>query len=71
MANNIVGNNDRPGGGNDSYNIPGRGTNIPREQLVEEVQQGRHPNFSTVNVNGEDFIRAKPDGQTNNNVNRD
>lgn len=71
MANNISGNNDRPGGGNDTYSIPGRGSQIPRKQVVREVKQGKHPNFSTVKHKGNEFVRAKPDNSTSNNVNKE
>lgn len=70
MANNISGNNDRPGGGNDSYSIPGRGNKIPRAQVVSEINQGKHTNFSTIKRNGIEFARAKPDNSKSNNVNK-
>lgn len=71
MANNIIGNGDGENGENDSYRIPGRSSDIPREELVREVEEGRHPNFSTYTRNGEKYIRANPDSNTENNVNRD
>ena len=70
MANHIKGNQDREGGGNDSYTIMGRGV-VPRRKLVAEVEKGKHPNFSTYTKGRETFIRAKPDKRKDNNVNRD
>lgn len=69
MANKIIGNGDGPNGGNDTYNIPGRGSNIPRAQIVREVEQELHPNFGIVEINGEKFVRSKPDHLRKNNVN--
>lgn len=71
MAQNIIGNGDGENGENDTYRIPGRGTHIPRAQLVSEVEADRHPGFSTYTINGETYIRSNPDNSTNNNVNRD
>lgn len=71
MANNIIGNGDGENGENDSYRIPGRSSDIPREELVREVEEGRHPNFSIYTRNGEKYVRANPDSEKENNVNRD
>ena len=71
MANNITGNGDRDGGGNESYRIPGRGSHIPRAQLVSEVEAGKHPNHHVVTIEGEGFVRANPDSSESNNVNKD
>ena len=70
MAKTIKGNKDREGGGNDSYTIPGRGV-VKREQLVKEFEKGKHPDFSTLELNGEKFVRGKPDSSQTNNVNKD
>ncbi len=68
MANNINGNQDGENGRNETYTIPGRGT-VPREQLVNEIESGKHPNFSTYEREGETYVRANPDSTTDNNVN--
>lgn len=68
MANIIKGNGDGEGGGNDSYTIPGRGV-VQRKTLVREVEQGKHPNFSTYTRDGETYVRANPDPKESNNVN--
>lgn len=70
MANNINGNNDGPGGRNETYNIPGRGSEIPRDKLVREVEQGKHPHHGVVEVDGEKFVRSNPDHLRKNNVNK-
>lgn len=69
MANIIKGNQDGPNGENESYSIPGRGSAIPREQVVKEVEQGKHPDFSTYRLNGRTFVRGNPDARKRNNVN--
>ena len=69
MANNIKGNNDGENGRNDSYSIPGRG-NVERQTLVKEIEQGKHPNFSTYEKGGEKFVRSNPDSTKSNNVNK-
>lgn len=69
MADIIKGNNDGENGENDSYTIPGRGSQIPRPTVVREVKQGKHPNFSVYERNGVEYVRGKPDSRTRNNVN--
>ena len=69
MAKNIHGNGDGTQGENDSYTIPGRGV-VSRETLVNEINDGRHPNHHVVHINGEDYVRANPDPSNTNNVNK-
>ena len=38
----IIGNNDGPGGRNETYEIGSRKV-VPRRTTVSEVKQGRHP----------------------------
>ncbi len=68
MATKIKGNHDGPNGENRTYTIRGRGV-VSRPVLVREIKQGKHPDHSTVAVNGVEFVRAKPDGVRKNNVN--
>ncbi|WP_152004136.1 DUF3892 domain-containing protein [Desulfoluna spongiiphila] len=70
MANNIKGNRDGDNGRNETYTIPGRGV-VSRAQLVKEVEAEKHPNFTTYNLNGELYVKAKPDKSESNNVNED
>ena len=70
MANNIVGNHDGDNGGNDTYNIKGRGINIPRSIIINEIQAGQHPNFIITTINGKKYVKAKPNSKINDNVNR-
>jgi hypothetical protein len=65
----IIGNNDGPGGRNESYRIGPR-TNVPRPQAVREVEQGQHPGAHSVSVNGRKYVRDNPDDSTRDNVNR-
>jgi hypothetical protein len=68
MARVIRGNKDGENGENQTYRIPGRGSAIPREQIVNEIKQGQHPKHSTYRRNGVDYVRSNPDSQEKNNV---
>lgn len=70
MAKNIRGNGDGKNGENQSYTVWGRGP-VSRAQLVREVRNGQHPNFGIVTVDGTPYVRANPDGQKGNNVDKD
>jgi hypothetical protein len=65
----IRGNNDGPGGRNETYNI-GRRENVSRGQVVREIKQGLHPGNHVVKVNGREYARDNPDGSKKDNVNR-
>lgn len=65
----IKGNNDGPGGRNETYKI-GQRKAVPRPQAVREVEAGKHPGAHTVKINGRKYVRDNPDGSTNDNVNR-
>jgi len=69
MARKITGNNDGPGGRNESYNIPGRG-DVSRKKLVKEVEKGLHPHHHVYERDGEKYIRDNPDSSTKDNVNK-
>ncbi len=71
MANIIKGNKDGENGENQTYRIPGRGSAIPREQLVKEIKQGQHPHYSIYERDGVKYARSKPDSQKKNNVDPD
>lgn len=71
IANTIRGNKDGENGSNDTYRIPGRGSEIPRKQVVREVEQGQHPNHSVYTRDGEKYVRANPDTAIGNNVDPD
>jgi hypothetical protein len=68
MAKTIKGNKDGENGENQSYTIPGRGSEIPREQVVREIKQGQHPNHGVYTRDGVEYARSKPDAQQKNNV---
>ena len=70
MANTIVGNHDGKNGRNETHRIHGRDSNIPREILVEEIKDGKHPNFTTCTFEGEEFVKSKPNTSTEDNVNQ-
>jgi hypothetical protein len=70
LAKIIKGNHDGKNGENETYTIPGRGSNIPRETLVREIEkENKHPNHSTYKINGVKYVRGKADKKKNNNVN--
>ena len=66
----IKGNNDGPGGRNESYKIGNR-PHVPRAEAVKEVKQGKHPDSHVVKVNNREYVRDNPDSSTKDNVNRD
>lgn len=69
MAKNIKGNHDGAKGGNDTYNIVGRGTNIPRKIIVQEIKQGKHPEHTVTKIDGKEYAKAKPNSSEKDNVN--
>ncbi|MBN2825972.1 MAG: hypothetical protein JXQ76_11645 [Campylobacterales bacterium] len=69
MANIIKGNQDGENGSNDTYRIPGRGSDIPRKNLVKEIEQGKHPNHMIIEINNKKYIKAKPNKSKTDNVN--
>ena len=65
----IKGNNDGPGGRNETYKIGGRGA-VPRTQAVKEVEQGKHSGAHVVKINNRKYVRDNPDSSKSDNVNR-
>ena len=65
----IIGNNDGPGGRNESYKIGSR-KNVPRRTAVAEVKRGGHPGAHVVKINKREYVRDNPDSSTRDNVNR-
>lgn len=65
----IKGNNDGPGGRNESYDI-GKRKDVPRTQVVKEIKDGKHPDAHVVKVNGREYARDNPDNSKKDNVNR-
>ena len=65
----IIGNNDGPGGRNESYKIGSR-KNVSRPTAVKEVKQGKHPGAHVVKINRREYVRDNPDSSTRDNVNR-
>lgn len=65
----IIGNNDGPGGRNETYQIGSR-KRVPRVQAVKEVDAGKHQGNHTVKVSGKKYVRDNPDGTKKDNVNR-
>ncbi len=65
----IKGNNDGPGGRNETYNVGNR-KNVKRTEVVKEIKQGKHQDAHIVKVNGREYARDNPDSSTRDNVNR-
>ena len=65
----IIGNNDGPGGRNETYKIGGR-QNVRRTEAVREVKQGKHSGAHVVKVAGREYVRDNPDPSQKDNVNR-
>ena len=65
----IRGKNDGPGGRNEHYDV-GKRKNVPRAQIVKEIEQGKHPDAHVVRRNGRKYARDNPDRSKADNVNR-
>ena len=65
----IIGNNDGPGGRNETYKIGPR-KSVSRKQAVREVEAGKHRGAHTVKISGQKYVRDNPDRSTRDNVNR-
>lgn len=66
----IIGNNDGPGGRNETYKI-GKRPEVKRTEAVKEVKRGDHPDAHVVKINGREYVRDNPDNSKSDNVNRD
>ena len=66
----IIGNNDGPGGRNNTYKIGSRPA-VPRRTAVKEVKEGQHPDAHVVKINDREYVRDNPDRSKSDNVNRD
>lgn len=71
MAKNIIGNQDGENGENETFRIPGRGTDLPRDLIVEEIEQGKHPDFHVYERDGVKYPRENPNPSIGDNVNRE
>jgi hypothetical protein len=65
----IIGNNDGPGGRNETYKIGSR-NNVKRNEAVKEVKQGKHLNVHIIKINNTEYIRDNPDHSKKDNVNQ-
>ena len=65
----IIGNNDGPGGRNETYQIGNR-KKVARAEAVKEVEQGKHPGAHVIKVRGIKYVRDNPDNSNKDNVNR-
>jgi hypothetical protein len=65
----INGNADGSNGENQSYTITGRG-GISRAKLTREVEAGLHDGVHTVKVNGVKYVRANPNKNAKDNVDK-
>ena len=65
----ITGNNDGPGGRNETYRVGNR-FNVPRDVVTREVDRGLHDGYHNVTIDNQTYVRDNPDGSTHDNVNR-
>jgi len=65
----IKGNRDGKGGRNKTYCVGSR-KNVPRREMVKEVEAGKHPGAHVIKVNGQKYVRDNPDNSKKDNVNR-
>ena len=66
----VRGNNDGPGGRNETYNIGSR-KNVKRSVVVKEIEQGKHSGAHVVKINNRKYARDNPDNSKSDNVNKD
>ena len=64
----IRGNQDGPGGRNNTYKIGKR--TVTRAQAAKEVDAGKHDGYHTRKINGKKYVVDNPDGRKRDNVNR-
>jgi hypothetical protein len=65
----INGNADGSNGENQSYTVNGRG-GVMRAKLAREVDAGLHNGVHTVKVNGVKYVRANPNRNSGDNVDK-
>ncbi len=65
----VIGNNDGPGGRNETYKIGSR-PNVARRTAVKEVKQGKHADSHVIKVKNREYVRDNPDTSKKDNVNR-
>jgi hypothetical protein len=65
----ITGKADGSNGENQSYTIKGRG-DVSRAKLAREVDSGLHTGVHTVKVNGTKYVRANPNHNVGDNVDK-
>jgi len=63
----ITGNEDGKNGENQTYTIIGRG-GVSRAKLVKEVDKGLHQGVHTYQRNGVKYVRANPNSNATDNV---
>ena len=63
----IRGNNDGPGGRNETYDI-GRRKDVPRTQVVQEVEAGKHSGAHVYKRGRQKYVRDNPDASTRDNL---
>lgn len=65
----IIGNNDGPGGRNETYKIGNRPA-VKRTVVVKEIKQGKHSGAHVFKINNQEYARDNPDQSKRDNVNR-
>ena len=70
MAKNIFGNRDGINGRNNTYSIQGRSKAVGRKVIVKEIKEGKHQNHSIYTRNGVEYIRANPNPEKSDNINK-
>lgn len=65
----ITGNEDGHNGENQSYTIRGRG-DVSRAKLAREVDKGLHEGVHTYERNGVKYVRANPNNNSDDNVDK-
>lgn len=65
----LKGRRDGENGRNEHYDI-GTRKNVPRKEVVREIEQGKHPGTHVYKRDGQKYARDNPDNSPKDNVNR-
>lgn len=65
----LKGNNDGPGGRNESYVDKKTKKTISRVEAIKRVKSGKYPKSTVTKINGREYVKDKPDKSKKDNVN--
>lgn len=65
----ITGKNDGAGSRNEHYRVGSR-DNVPRREVVKEIEGGKHSGYHIYERDGQKYVRDNPDSSKKDNVNK-